>query len=199
MTSSRVIAVANLKGGTGKTLTAVNLAAALTEGGRTLLVDADPQGSACAWAALAGAEFPCAVVACPTADIHLRLPTLAAAYTHVVIDTPPGHVDVVRSALLASDLVLLTMPPTAMDLNRLHPTLELLADVERQHPVRLQVLITRSRAGTRLGRAVRSLLETLEVPVLDSEVPLREAYAAGFGAAPVPHVDYTAVLEEIVR
>src|SRR5207302_11301018 len=97
------LAVVNLKGGTGKTVTAIHLAAALSRLGRTLLVDADRQGSALSWSEEAG-ELACAVVSLPGRDLRRRLQTLLPGVSHTVIDTPPGDRAIVRSAMAASDV-----------------------------------------------------------------------------------------------
>jgi chromosome partitioning protein len=90
----RVITIANQKGGVGKTTTAVNLAAGLSQGGlRVLVIDADPQGNAST--ALGVAH-------------HSGVPSL---YDVLVNDTP--IVDIVQPC---PDIPGLTCAPATIDL-----------------------------------------------------------------------------------
>ena len=190
------IAVANLKGGTGKTTTAVHLAIGLAHQGRTLLVDGDPQASALAWSEEAG-DFPVTTIAWPTRDLAKRVTQVAGDYEHIVIDTPPGHEAIVRQALMAADTLVVTLAPSLMEVGRLGPTFELAAEVESVHPIVTRVLLTRVRAGTTSAREARALLETNGVPAFVTEIHLREAYAHTYGLVPEDLGEYQGVLDEL--
>jgi chromosome partitioning protein len=188
------LAVVNLKGGTGKTTSATALAMSLSARGRTLLIDADPQGSALAWSEEAAFPFP--TIGLPVRDLHVRLLQLGADYDHVVIDTPPGVPPIVRSSVLAADTVLIPLSPSGVELRQIGPTFELLADLEPHTPV-LRVLLTQVHPRTVASRVARELLERAEVPLLKSEVPHRQGYRTAFGGLVAPD-HYDCVLAELL-
>ena len=115
----KVIALLNQKGGAGKTTLATHLAGEFVmQGHRVTLLDADPQGSALDWAqrrAQSGHGRLYGVFGLARDSLHQEAPQIALQADFVVIDGPPRVAALARSALLAADLVLIPVQPSAYD------------------------------------------------------------------------------------
>jgi chromosome partitioning protein len=199
------LAIVNLKGGSGKTVSSFFLATVLSRRGCTLLVDCDPQGSTLSWSRLAeeddcsdGESPSFAVMGLPVKDVHRRIRPFESDYEHIVLDTPPGELAIVRSALMAADVALIAVPPTPIDLDRVIPSLELVADVEDMTGLSFRVLLTRVRRISREGRDTREAMAEMGLPLLEADIPALGFYSDSFGAAIEDAGDYELVARELL-
>ena len=118
----QIIASGNLKGGTGKTTIAVNLACALTVRGlEVILLDVDPQASACEWAQ--SGLLPMRVEAAPPINVTgggrwlARAVELAIPVDALIIDLPPVIVPVIASVMMIADLIVVPVTPSAVEVS----------------------------------------------------------------------------------
>lgn len=202
------IAVAINKGGCGKTCTAMHLAFGLARNGeRVLLVDADARSAtAMDWSETAanlhqaghGPAWPSniVVVPWPTQDLAKRVTPLLANFDHLVIDCGGDDTTITRQALLVCDELIIPAAPSLSDIRRIPATINTAAEVDAISPVNVRVLLTRVRTQTRSSREVRE--ELAQLPVMDAQVRLTEAYAQALGTVPDQLGDYELVLAELM-
>ncbi len=182
-----IFALTGQKGGVGKSTVAISLAAEfLHRGHGVLLVDADPQGTARTWGDVASeAGHPLPTIVAMGATMHRpdQLARAAQGYDTVVIDCPPRHGEIQRSALMVADVALLPCGPSAADAWALTTSVELVQEARTLRPgLCACVVITRKQGRTTLGRSARDLLVEGGLPVLKTELGYRVAFAEALGA-----------------
>lgn len=174
-----IIGLLNQKGGVGKTTLSVNLAASFVRtGARVLLIDVDPQGSALDWAAAREGDPLFPVVGLPRATVHKEITQIAHNYDHIIIDGPPRVTDLARSALMASDLVLIPVQPSPYDIWAADGIVKLI-DEARVYKDNLKsaFVINRRIVNTAIGRDVGEALGVYPVPVFSASVAQRVIFA----------------------
>jgi chromosome partitioning protein len=196
-----IVTVASFKGGVGKTVTAVHLAAYLVGRGSTMLVDGDPNRSASRWARRG--ELPFSVLDERQAVKHAR------AYKHVVIDIEvrPNQEDLVA---LAGGCDLLIIPTTS-DALALDALLLLVDALDEIGAERYRVLLTLvPPRPSRDGELARATLQGAGLPLFANDIRRLVAFQkAALEGVPLYTVkdprsyqawqDYVRVGEEVMR
>jgi chromosome partitioning protein len=177
-----IVALLNQKGGVGKTTLALHLAGAWArQGCRVTVIDADPQGSALDWSeqrAKEGSPRLFGVLGLARDTLHREAPEIARGVDHVVIDGPPRIAGLMRSALLAADLVLVPAQPSPFDGWASGEMLNLIREARIFRPELVaRFVLNRCAARTIIARETGDALAEHDPPVLAARIGQRVAFA----------------------
>src|SRR5215469_14529088 len=181
-----VIAIAQRKGGAGKTTLATQLAVAWTRcGERVAALDIDPQGSFSAWVDLRRARFGKAIgfdfAALPGWRATQWVDDRVGTADLILIDAPPHAETEARIAVRAARLVVVPVQPSPLDLWATAETLKMAQDERR----RTLVVLNRVPPRSRLTEDIAADLAGAGIPIaatrIGNRVALAQAMALGLG------------------
>ncbi|MHA1567179.1 MAG: AAA family ATPase [Alphaproteobacteria bacterium] len=185
---AKILTVANLKGGVGKTTLAVNLAGQLS-GPRSsvAVVDADAQGSASHWLGHGNVDVDLLVMPLESARGARRWieRVLAIDTEFTVIDCPPHLQAVTEAAIGIADMVVVPVTASGADLIATAKALELVrkARAKRSNGAPKCVLVPskidfRTSAGREIGAALKQLGEPVG-PAIRQRTAFVDSFTAG--------------------
>ncbi|MCU7878965.1 MAG: AAA family ATPase [Candidatus Thiodiazotropha sp. (ex Lucinoma borealis)] len=173
-----IISFINQKGGVGKTTIAINVASLLAQQGyKTLLIDADKQGSSSTWASLRE-ETPFQVVSLARENMAKDALSLATEYDYTLIDAPPHAEAISRSCIIASDLVIMPIEPSGLSTWASDVTVKQVEQArDYKETLKCGFVVSRKIGNTVIGRQVREMVENTGMRVFDADIENRVAFA----------------------
>lgn len=189
---TKTIGIIQLKGGTGRSTVATNLAGELSKLGRTVLIDCDtPQGTATSWAALrqqagnqAGNHELVAEAAATPRELVQKVEQNNDA-DYIVLDGPPRIAELTRAMLVLADLCVMPVGASPAELWATGDVLELVKEARAvKRKVKVRALWTRHRGHLKLAQELTEQATTqLGIDPLTTALSLRVAYpdALGYG------------------
>ena len=180
---SKVITIAQQKGGTGKTTIAVHLALAFIKyhNYKVAIIDTDPQGSLGKWfmirsekkisnqnltfktASLWGAQYESKI--------------LKQDHDIIIIDTPPKIESDARPAIEAADLVLIPVAPSHVDFW----ATEAILDIAKKAKRKILIQINRANHRSKLISQTLEYINQLKIKTTDTLIGNRQIFVSSMG------------------
>jgi chromosome partitioning protein len=182
-----IIAVANSKGGVGKSTTAVHLAAWLAEQGHTVtLADCDTQQSSSEWIREAAPGVKAVRLDNPDHILN-ELPILARDVDYVVADGPGSQTETSRALLLRSDLAIVPCKASMLEVRALAKATQALRQAQDIRGGIPKAFIVLSMVGKnyRLTKDMKDAAAALKLPMASTPLILRQIYADAPGQGQV--------------
>ncbi len=174
-----IISILNQKGGVGKTTLSINLHRELILSGReTILVDTDPQGTARDYNAMGNGEF-FNVIGLDRASLHKDIKTVQKKYDWIILDGAPRLEEMAVAAIKCSDIVLIPVQPSPLDIWGTSDLVELIKarrELTNGSP-KTAFIISRRLVNTTIGKQASEVLEGFDLPVFKSCTCNRVIYA----------------------
>jgi chromosome partitioning protein len=176
-----IISLINQKGGVAKSTTSVHLAYWLLVKKKksVLLIDADSQRSSSLWVeGMEGVKIPYLVIQSPD-DILEKLPTVEG-YDYLIVDGPASLSETTRAILFRTDLALIPVQPTGVDLRSASDATRLVKQAQsvRGGLPKVATFLSRAVKGTKLKDEAISLLGRVpEVKLLQTVIHQKQAIA----------------------
>ncbi|MDD9923944.1 MAG: ParA family protein [Boseongicola sp.] len=178
--AGKVITVAQQKGGAGKTTIAANLAVAFAKDGHSVaLLDTDPQGSLGRWFMMRreAGKTDLAFSTASAWGVSYELDKLKASHDFILVDTPPKVDSDLKPAIRESDLVVIPVSASPVDVWATEDVIDL---VSREKSSAL-IVLNRVKSGTRVADDVSTALKGLGASVATAALGNRVAFAETLG------------------
>ena len=180
---SKVITIAQQKGGTGKTTLSVHLALAFIKyhNLKVAIIDTDPQGSLGKWFMIRtekkvsndGLTFKTASLW----GAQYEAKTLKTDHDIVIIDTPPKIESDARPSIEAADLVLIPMAASHVDFWATGA----IVDIAKQANKKILIQINRSNQRSKLIDKTNDFIKSLNLTSTKTIIGNRQIYTSSMG------------------
>jgi len=185
--TAKIVSIAQAKGGVGKSTLCANLSVTLSQSAKVLMIDCDPpQHSLSAWYHVRDDLYVATGLSLASASTPAQLSSLIekskSEFDYILIDSAPHVNPLVRSMLLVSNLVLVPLAPSSVEIWSFSAFEELIHEAERYNKsLKTKIIWNRVRKRVKSSdQVIETVSKESKLSALKNQITFRVAYVDSF-------------------